>query len=139
MRVLLAGATGYIGQAVLRELVSAGHEVIALVRPGRALSVGTSDDASKDQSGTVTVVEAAITSGEDWASSLPETDVVISCLASRSGAPSDARLVEYETNRQLLAYAERGGGTTLCALVGDLCSDAAPRLSERKTAIRSNA
>jgi divinyl chlorophyllide a 8-vinyl-reductase len=33
--------------------------------------------------------------------------VVVSCLASRSGAPADAKLVEYEANRRLLTYAER--------------------------------
>jgi len=42
MRVLLAGATGYIGQAVLRELTAQGHEVVALVRPGRSLSLALS-------------------------------------------------------------------------------------------------
>ena len=137
MRVLLAGATGYIGQAVLRELVSAGHEVIALVRPGRALSVGTSDDASKDQSGTVTVVEAAITPDEDWTAPLPETDVVISCLASRSGAPSDARLVEYEANRQLLTYAERGGVQHF-VLLSAICVQT-PRLAFQREKLRFEA
>ena len=111
MRVLLAGATGYIGQAVLRELVAQGHEVVALVRPGRRLSFAFSDqkpnDAPDELFDAVTVVEAEITSDEDWTLPLPNADVVVSCLASRSGAPADARLVEYEANRQLLAYAER--------------------------------
>ena len=137
MRVLLAGATGYIGQAVLRELVSAGHEVIALVRPGRALSVGTSDDASKDQSGTVTVVEAAITPEEDWTAPIPKTDVVISCLASRSGAPSDARLVEYEANRQLLTYAECAGVQHF-VLLSAICVQT-PRLAFQREKLRFEA
>ena len=111
MRVLLAGATGYIGQAVLRELVAQGHEVVALVRPGRRLSFVLSDQRSNESrdvlSDAVTVVEAEITSEEDWTAPLPNADVVVSCLASRSGAPADARLVEYEANRRLLAYAER--------------------------------
>lgn len=137
MRVLLAGATGYIGQAVLRELVSAGHEVIALVRPGRALSVGTSDDAWKDQSDTVTFVEAAITPDEDWTAPLPKTDVVISCLASRSGAPSDARLVEYESNRQLLTYAERVGVQHF-VLLSAICVQM-PRLAFQREKLRFEA
>jgi len=111
MRVLLAGATGYIGQAVLRELVAQGHEAVALVRPGRRLSQAVSDETFHETpdelSAAVTVVEADITADEDWASSLPNTDVVVSCLASRSGAPADARLVEYEANRRLLTYAEQ--------------------------------
>jgi divinyl chlorophyllide a 8-vinyl-reductase len=32
MRVLLLGATGTIGQAAARALVSCGHEVVCLVR-----------------------------------------------------------------------------------------------------------
>ena len=111
MRVLLAGATGYIGQAVLRELVAQGHEVVALVRPGRRLSFALPDQSSSgtpdELSDAVTVVEVEITSDEDWTAPLPNADVVVSCLASRSGAPADARLVEYEANRRLLAYAER--------------------------------
>ena len=111
MRVLLAGATGYIGQAVLRELVAQGHEVMALVRPGRRLSLALSNERRNqtpdELSDAVTVVEADITVHEDWVASLPNTDVVVSCLASRSGAPADARLVEYDANRWLLAYAER--------------------------------
>lgn len=34
MTLLLTGATGYIGTAVTARLVDAGHEVVALVRPG---------------------------------------------------------------------------------------------------------
>ena len=88
MRVLLAGATGYIGQAVLRELVAQGHEVVALVRPGRRLFLALSDERRNqtpdELSDAVTVVEADITATEDWVASLPNTDVVVSCLASRS-------------------------------------------------------
>ncbi len=36
MRLLIAGATGYVGQNVVAEALRAGHEVIAHVRPGSA-------------------------------------------------------------------------------------------------------
>ena len=78
MRVLLAGATGYIGQAVLQELIAEGHDIVALVRPGRRLSLGSAE--------AVTVAEAAITSDTHWDQSVPAVDAVISCLASRNGA-----------------------------------------------------
>jgi nucleoside-diphosphate-sugar epimerase len=42
MRILLAGSKGYIGQAVLCELMAQGHDVVALVRPGRRLSLALS-------------------------------------------------------------------------------------------------
>ncbi len=38
MRILLTGATGFIGSAVLKLAVSQNHEVAALVRPGKTLS-----------------------------------------------------------------------------------------------------
>ena len=94
MRILLAGATGYIGAAVLRELLSQHHEVLALVRPGRALTPGLEP--------AITRIEADITHDAEWDSRLPPVEAVISCLASRSGAPRDAREVEYEANCQLL-------------------------------------
>ena len=43
MRVLLAGATGYIGQAVLQELIAEGHDIVALVRSCRRLPLGSAD------------------------------------------------------------------------------------------------
>jgi nucleoside-diphosphate-sugar epimerase len=53
VRVLVTGAAGYIGSAVSRALLSAGHEVVATIRrdaPGIAAAVETRsadlDDAS---------------------------------------------------------------------------------------------
>lgn len=99
MRVLLAGATGYIGQAVLKELAAKGHEVIALARPGHTLVV--------EDNQSVTVVEADITMDVDWDAQVPAVQAVVSCLASRTGAPDDALRVDFEANQRLLARAER--------------------------------
>lgn len=85
-RVALAGASGTIGSAVLRQMEADGHDVIALPR-------GTLADA-----GTL-------------AQALAETrpEVVISCIASRSGSPRDAQVVDYEANVALLEAAQAAG------------------------------
>jgi divinyl chlorophyllide a 8-vinyl-reductase len=85
-RIALAGASGTIGAAVLRRLVADGHDVVALPR-------GTLADA------------------DALAQALAErrTEVVVSCIASRSGSPRDAQAVDYEANMALLAAAQAAG------------------------------
>ena len=129
MRVLLAGATGYIGQAVLRELVAQGHEVVALVRPGRRLTTDAQD--------SVTRIEVSLTDDADWDQQVPPVDGVISCLASRSGAPRDARQVEFEANRKLLEYAERAAARHF-VLLSAICVQM-PRLAFQREKLKFEA
>lgn len=85
-RILLAGATGTIGRAVAARLEADGYAVTA---PGRA-----------------TLADPVALSAA-MAEARPE--VVISCIASRSGAPRDAWAVDYAANLALLAAARRSG------------------------------
>lgn len=97
--VLLAGATGYIGRAVARELVSRGVDVVALVRdvrtrlPGCEMRIAEATDAGS---------LAGALEGDSFSS-------VVSCLASRSGVAEDAWRVDYEANQNLLEAAKRVG------------------------------
>lgn len=85
-RVVVAGASGTIGRAVAARLVADGHGVTT---PGRAVL------ADPDALARV------------MAEARPE--VVISCIASRSGSPKDAQAVDYQANMALLAAAQAAG------------------------------
>jgi divinyl chlorophyllide a 8-vinyl-reductase len=100
-RILLAGATGYIGKAVAAELLHRNYEVVALVRaPG------------DDVPGCERCV-AEVTDGASLSAALAGVgiDAVVSCIASRSGVPADAWRVDYEGNRNLLASTGSAGAT----------------------------
>ena len=95
LRVLLLGATGTIGRATAAALMAAGHEVVAVVRPGASGPAGCARlEADVTQAGALA---AAIGSAR--------FDAVISCLASRTGAPKDAWAIDHRANSLALAAA----------------------------------
>ncbi len=85
-QVLLLGATGTIGRAVLAELQARGHAVTCLTRPpGGALPEGEA-------------LDRVMTEGR--------FDAVMSCMASRSGVPGDARAVDRDAHLAVLQAAQ---------------------------------
>ena len=102
--VLVAGATGTIGRAVVRQLVCEGRRVTALLRPG----AGGADLA---ELAGATIVRALLADGEGLKQVMAADPpaCVISCIASRSGAPKDAAAVDYAANVTLLAAAQAAG------------------------------
>ncbi|MEM7764145.1 MAG: NAD(P)H-binding protein [Pseudomonadota bacterium] len=93
-RVLLAGASGYIGRRVAETLVARGCQVIALTR--------SEPTASKMQTDSIV---ADVTDADSLSDALRNTRAhsVISCLASRTGVSEDSWLVDHQANRNLLA------------------------------------
>jgi len=117
IRILLAGGTGYIGRAVAHELTRRGFAVTALVR-----------DAGADLPDCELLVADVTEPGALAAATCGlRFDAVVSCIASRSGVPDDAWLVEYEANRNLLAVAE-GSGARRFLLLSAICVQR-PRLA----------
>jgi divinyl chlorophyllide a 8-vinyl-reductase len=108
-RVLLLGATGTIGQATARALLARGHEVAALVRPGRARGLPQGVIARE---GLVTDPQAVARDGLRG----EHFDAVVSCLASRTGAPHDAWAIDYRANLNALTQAQRCGVTQMVLL-----------------------
>jgi nucleoside-diphosphate-sugar epimerase len=78
VRVFILGGTGSIGSAVVRELVSRGHQVHGLAR---------SDASGKKLSGLgATPLAGDITSPEQWIGSLPRLDAMIHAACDYSTA-----------------------------------------------------
>ncbi|MEO1329410.1 MAG: NAD(P)H-binding protein [Pseudomonadota bacterium] len=121
-RVLLFGATGAIGQATAGALLGRGHEVVCFLRssatglsarfPGAELRYGDASDPAS--------VARDAFRGERF-------DAVVSCLASRTGAPKDAWAIDHRAQLGILAAAE-ATGAPLFVLLSAICVQK-PRLA----------
>jgi divinyl chlorophyllide a 8-vinyl-reductase len=113
--VLVVGATGYIGQQVVRELVSRGHTVRCLVR---ALPSGSRARALEGAQLTV----AEVTDRASIARALEgvRLDAVVSCLATRTGGVADSWRVEHQANLDVLE-ASRAVGASHFVLLSAIC------------------
>jgi divinyl chlorophyllide a 8-vinyl-reductase len=110
-RVFLLGGSGTIGRATVRALVEQRHDVVCFVRDARDVPDGATarigdvtDPASLARDGLC---------GEHF-------DVLVSCLASRTGAPRDAWAIDYRTHVDALAVA-KAAGVTHMVLLSAIC------------------
>lgn len=71
MRVFLTGATGYVGRQIVRDLLSAGHTVSALVRKGSAGKL------PREVEGSVTIVTGNLQEPGSYASALESAEACI--------------------------------------------------------------
>lgn len=118
-RVLVAGASGTIGQAVLGALAEAGHDVTGLVRrsPAGLSAAGKAQMASvRWRFGDVT--DAPFLARELFAGA--GFDVVVSTIASRTGGKEDSWAIDYQANSNLLAAA-RASGVRHMILLSAIC------------------
>lgn len=118
LRVLVVGATGTIGRATVRALLRAGHDVTCVVRPHRAAGDVVPRGGSPNRpTGDAALAGAVVRTGQvtDPTSLVRDGfagesfDAVVSCLASRSGAPRDAWSIDHQANLHLLDAARRAG------------------------------
>lgn len=104
MRVLLTGATGFIGSAVLARLHSEGHEVVAVIR-----SLGPAAQRLP-ASGFAVVDIARATRPEDWLAHLDGIDAVVNCAGVFQDSPGESTAgVHIEGIGALFAACERAG------------------------------
>jgi divinyl chlorophyllide a 8-vinyl-reductase len=111
-RVLVIGATGTIGRATVRALINQGYEVICFVRQragaGGALlpeQTTTLFDGASIRYGDVSNPASL----KDQGFKGERFDVLVSCLASRTGNPKDAWAIDHQAHMHVLEAAKRAG------------------------------
>jgi divinyl chlorophyllide a 8-vinyl-reductase len=122
-RVLLLGATGTIGRATAHALVERGHDVKCFVRrrAGVRGALGP-DDSVRLLAGAALrfgdVTEPASLARDGFRGE--RFDAVVSCLASRTGAPRDAWAIDHQAHIDALKAA-REVGVTQFVLLSAIC------------------
>ncbi len=104
-RVLVLGATGTIGRATVAALLAQGHSVVCFVRTGAAKQAAQLGSACEWREGDVTRAASLSTDGFRG----EPFDSVVSCLASRTGAPKDAWAIDHRAHSFALAAAKTAG------------------------------
>ncbi len=111
-RVFVLGATGTIGRATVRALLQRGHEVVCFIRP----QAGVGGKLAREDSARL-LAGATLRFGDvcDPASLARDGfrgerfDVMLSCLASRTGAPKDAWAIDHQAHVHALDAAQAAG------------------------------
>ena len=129
-RVFVIGATGTIGQATVRALVRCGHQVVCFVRPkaGVGGKLGAADFVRLFPGAMVRMgdVTDPLSLARDGLCG-EAFDVLVSCLASRTGAPQDAMAIDYQAHVHAL-LAARQAGVRHMVLLSAMCVQR-PRLA----------
>jgi divinyl chlorophyllide a 8-vinyl-reductase len=122
-RVVVLGATGTIGRATVRALLERGHDVTCFVRAragvGGALAPADSQKllgGAQLRFGDVTDPAALARDGFRG----ERFDALVSCLASRTGAPSDAWAIDYQAHLHALEAAG-SAGVSQVVLLSAIC------------------
>ncbi|KAI3469439.1 hypothetical protein Pfo_026102 [Paulownia fortunei] len=124
INVLVVGSTGYIGKFVVKELVERGFNVIAIAREKSGIRGKNSKEETLGVLSGANVCFSDVTKLESLEKSIENlgisVDVVVSCLASRTGGVKDSWLIDYEATKNSL-LAGRKFGAAHFVLLSAIC------------------
>ncbi|MEG3144739.1 NAD(P)H-binding protein [Sphingomonas sp. RT2P30] len=109
-RICMLGATGTIGRATVAALVRDGHDVVCFVRASAGRQGTPADAAGLFDGATIRMVDVtdpASLARDGFAGE--RFDAVVSCMASRTGAPKDAWAIDHRAHLDVLEAAQRAG------------------------------
>jgi divinyl chlorophyllide a 8-vinyl-reductase len=122
-RVLVLGATGTIGRATVRALRARGHDVVCVARPAPGRVAGQAGDGLALRLADVTDPTSF---GRDGIRG-ERFDVLVSCMASRTGVAEDAWAIDHRAQATALGAA-RAAGIDHMVLLSAICVQK-PRLA----------
>eukprot|EP00546_Thalassionema_frauenfeldii_P009873 CAMPEP_0178920378 /NCGR_PEP_ID=MMETSP0786-20121207/14972_1 /TAXON_ID=186022 /ORGANISM="Thalassionema frauenfeldii, Strain CCMP 1798" /LENGTH=373 /DNA_ID=CAMNT_0020594439 /DNA_START=188 /DNA_END=1309 /DNA_ORIENTATION=+ len=122
-KIAVVGATGYIGKSVVKESIRRGYPTAAVMR-----DVNKSKDEPKFQGATLQNFD--VTDRESCLDGklFPKgsVDVVVCCLASRTGTKSDSYAIDYQASLNC-AEAAKAAGARRFILLSAYCVKSAER------------
>lgn len=110
-RIFMLGATGTIGRATCAALIARGHQLVCFARGPKATDQNENYNPHW-RYGDVTDVKALLRDGFRG----EKFDVLLSCMASRTGDAKDAWAVDYQAHSNALECAQSAGVTHMVLL-----------------------
>ena len=140
---IIAGATGYIGRAVVRECVARGYHTVSLVRN---VTSASTDDALTGSSLVkcdvaneieLNSIVEDIAGGKHLLTSssitqAPPIDILVSCLASPSGIESDVYSIDYSATLSFLNAGRTNNARHFVLLSAFCCRNPLLKLQQAK-------
>ncbi len=104
----MLGATGTIGLATTQALIERGHNVVCFLRPGSWVGAHETENSTcvhhpRSYHRCVDVSDLDSVRLDGFCGE--QFDAIISCMASRTGAPDDAWAIDYQAHKNVLTIA----------------------------------
>lgn len=118
-RILVLGGTGTIGRATVAALVERGHEVVCIARPKAGSGGKLNQEKTTRLLHGAKVLFGNVQDPKFLAEQVfhgHQFQAVVSCMASRTGEPKDARAIDYQAHMDVLSSAKESGVTQMVLL-----------------------